>query len=603
MPDPVGTAHRVRRRIAPLLFAVTIPVVAAAQTDTPVGDANPDSEPAVRMTDRGTVEIHFSGMDLGEALHLISLQGRLNIVTTPAVTGSVTASIYDSTLEQALSVILTANGAGYRIIDDIIYVYTNAELAALELAENPPVSRVYRLSYLAAADARTFVEPILSEGETLSTSPLPMVGIGSSPDEGGGDAMAFQDFLVVIARPDTQDRVQALLKELDIRPKQVLIEATILRAQLDDDNSMGIDFTVMGGVDLQLMGSASNGLLDVDVGQLPTNRFEQFNSRVDTDFRGNVPTGGLSIGIIKDQVAVFIRALETVTDTTVLANPKVLALNKQRGQVIVGRRDGFITTTVTETQAIQSVEYLVTGTQLIFRPFIGEDGFIRVELHPEDSVGFVNAQGLPSEQTTEVTTNVLIRDGHTILIGGLFREVSTAGRSQIPALGDLPGLGPLFRSTTDSTIREEVIILLTIHIIKDYEAYEDASLEEGERIERVRVGLRQGMMWHGRERLAQSHYHRAIEHFAEGRMDDALWHVTMATHNNPRMLAAIELKERITGLREWDEAGSAVQDFVYDLILRERGAIRPRFGRPGPPFYGPNETRGPMGLEQGDAQP
>jgi len=585
------------------LIAVTIPVVAAAQTDIPVGDANPDSEPAVRMTDRGTVEIHFSGMDLGEALQLISLQGRLNIVTTPAVTGSVTASIYDSTLEQALSVILTANGAGYRIIDDIIFVYTNAELAALELAENPPVSRVYRLSYLAAADARTFVEPILSEGETLSASPLPMVGIGSSPDEGGGDAMAFQDFLVVLARPDTQDRVQALLKELDIRPKQVLIEATILRAQLDDDNSMGIDFTIMGGVDLQLMGSASNGLLDVNVGQLPTNRFEQFSSRVDTDFRGNVPTGGLSIGIIKDQVAVFIRALETVTDTTVLANPKILALNKQRGQVIVGRRDGFITTTVTETQAIQSVEYLVTGTQLIFRPFIGDDGFIRVELHPEDSVGFVNAQGLPSEQTTEVTTNVLIRDGHTILIGGLFREVSTAARSQIPALGDLPGVGQLFRSTTDSTIREEVIILLTIHIIKDYEAYENASLEEGERIERVRVGLRQGMMWHGRERLAQSHYHRAIERFAEGRMDDALWHVRMATHNNPRMLAAIELKERITGVREWDEAGSAVQDFVYDLILRERGAIRPRFGRPGPPFYGPNETHGPMGFEQGDVQP
>ena len=103
--------------------------------------------------------------------------------------------------------------------------------------------------------------------------------------------------------------------------------------------------------------------------------------------------------------------------------------------------------------------------------------------------------------------------------------------------------------------------------------------------------------------MAQSHYHKAIELFAEGRMDDALWHTTMATHNNPRMIAAIELEERITGAREWDEAGSAVQDFVYDLILHERGAVRPRFGRPGPPFSGPNETRGPMGLDQGDVQP
>ena len=77
----------------------------------------------------------------------------------------------------------------------------------------------------------------------------------------------------------------------------------------------------------------------------------------------------------------------------------------------------------------------------------------------------------------------------------------------------------------------------------------------------------------------------------------------MALHNNPRMLAAIELRERITGAREWDEAGSAVQDFVYDLILQEKGVSTPRFGRPGPPFYGPDEVRGPAGIEQGDPQP
>jgi type IV pilus assembly protein PilQ len=587
--------------IAPLLCAAMIPLVAAAQPEA--AEVDRGAGPVVRMSDRGTIEMHFSGVDLGEALQLISLQSRSNIVTTPAVTGSVTASIYDSTLEQALNVILTANGAGYRVLDDIIYVHTIAELAALELAANPPVSRVYRLSYLAAADAQTYVTPMLSEGETVATSPPPMRGIASSADEGGGDAMAFQDFLVVTARPATQERVEAVLKELDVRPKQVLIEATILRAQLDSDNSMGIDFSIVGGVDLELLGATSNGLLDLNLGQLPTDRFERFNAGASSDFRGDVPNGGLSIGIIKDQVGVFLRALETVTDTTVLANPKVLALNKQRGQVIVGRRDGFLTTTVTETQAIQSVEFLETGTQLIFRPFIGEDGFVRVELHPEDSVGFVNAQGLPSEQTTEVTTNVLVRDGHTILIGGLFREVSSDARSQIPGLGDLPGLGQLFRSNTDSTGREEVIILMTIHIIKDHDAYADASLEQEEHVERLRVGLRQGMMWHGRERLAQSHYHKAIEHFAAGRMDDALWHATMAVHNNPRMVAAIELKERITGVREWDEAGSAVQDFAYEIILQEKGVITPRFGRPAPPFYGPNEVHGPAGLEQGDPQP
>ena len=223
-----------------------------------------------------------------------------------------------------------------------------------------------------------------------------------------------------------------------------------------------------------------------------------------------------------------------------MANPKVLALNKQKGQIIVGRRDGFLTTTVTETQAIQAVEFLETGTQLIFRPFIGNDGYIRMELHPEDSVGFVNAQGLPSEQTTEVTTNVLIRDGETILIGGLFREVTTDARKQVPLLGGLPVVGDLFRSRSDSTAREEIVILLTVHIVKDQTVYAAASEEEFQRIDRMRVGVRQGLMWHGRERVAQGHYHKAMESRASGDTEKALWHANMALHNHPRMVPAAQ---------------------------------------------------------------
>ena len=135
-------------------------------------------------------------------------------------------------------------------------------------------------------------------------------------------------------------------------------------------------------MDLELLGSTSTAVQNVTVGDLPTARLEKFNSNVTTDLTSNVPQGGLHIGILKDQIAVFVRALEQVTDTVVLANPKVLALNKQKGQVIVGRRDGYITTTVTETQAIQTVEFLETGTQMIFRPFIGEDGYVRMELPP-----------------------------------------------------------------------------------------------------------------------------------------------------------------------------------------------------------------------------
>src|SRR4029453_880777 len=143
---------------------------------------------------------------------------------------------------------------------------------------------------------------------------------------------------------------------------------------------------------------------------------------------------------------------------------------KMRGEVLVGREDGYLTTTVTDSSAVQTVEFLKTGTRLIFRPYVGDDGYIRMEVHPEDSDGKV-VSGLPQKTTTEVTTNVMVKDGHTVVIGGLFRESSLTTRSQIPGLGDIPILGVLFRAQEDQTAREEIIILLTPHIVKDDSAY------------------------------------------------------------------------------------------------------------------------------------
>ncbi len=232
---------------------------------------------------------------------------------------------------------------------------------------------------------------------------------------------------------------------------------------------------------------------------------------------------------------------------------------------------------------------------MIFRPFIGSDGLVRVELHPKDSVGFVNAQGLPSEQTTEVTTNVIVRDGETILIGGLFREVTTDTRSQIPGLGNIPVLGALFRSTNDSTSREEVIILLTIHIVKDRKVYAELSRGQYENAERMRVGMRQGLMMYGRERIAQAQYQRATDALSAGDRDKALYHLNMSLHNSGRSVPAIKLKERILGKRAWDEDGASSRSFLHQLISQEKGYHLPPFGRPAPVELGVEPQADPKG--------
>jgi len=529
----------------------------------------------------GTVELHVAGVPLADVLRLLSIKGKRNIVASPEVDGTVTANLYDVSFENALAAILIPNNAGYRVEGDFIYVYTRAELQAMA-ATDVARTEVFTLNYISSEDARRYIEPMLGERDTIATSPQASTGLDSTATEGGGLAHAAQDFVVVTAPRYVLDRVASVLKKLDVRPKQVLVEATILRAELDDANNLGIDFTIVGGVDLRGLGASSRGLTDLTLGQLPEERFEKFDAIAATDFAGDVPDGGITIGIIQDHIAMFVRALEEVTDTAVIANPKVLALNRQKGQVIVGRRDGYITTTVTETQAMQTVEFLETGTQLVFRPFIGDDDFIRVELYPKDSVGFVSAQGLPSEQTTEVTTNVIVRDGETILIGGLFREVTTDRRGQVPGFGGLPILGPLFRNRSDTTTREEVIILLTINVVEDHDAYVDASRDVLEYANRIRVGVRHGLMWSGRERLAQFNYRNAIQAVEAGDLAKARWHTTLALHNLPRFEPALQLRERLTAEVAWDEDAAPTRWFIYDLIARERGYPAPRFGVPDP---------------------
>ena len=240
---------------------------------------------------------------------------------------------------------------------------------------------------------------------------------------------------------------------------------------------------------------------------------------------------------------------------------------------------------------------------MIFRPFIGDDGFVRMELHPEDSVGTV-VNGLPSEQTTEVTTNVMVQDGQTILIGGLFREVITDTRNQVPLLGDIPVLGTAFQGRSNGTTREEVVILLTVHIVKDQDAYAAAGEEVRQDLERMRVGLRRNMMWHGRERLAQTHYRKALEHFANGDVDRALWDVRMALHNYPRFVSAIELKEEILESRDWDDDGTATRAFIHGIIMEEQGLHLPDYGRPAPlrpDRTSPDTLQGPHGFEEGES--
>jgi len=548
----------------------------APETTNPATEGTSVSAAEVNVSDAGTVEIHVNNASLVEVLRMLSLQSQKNIIASKDVRGTVTANLYDVTVREALDAILHANGYAYREQGSFIYVYTAKEMAEIEKSERKASTEVFRLYYTPAANAVVMIKPVLSADAQVSFTTPATAGLASGTSDVGGNSHAVEDLIVINDYPDNLARVREILKEVDRRPQQILIEATILRASLSEDNALGVDFTVLGGVDFSTLNNAGATAGQALSGQTINN--PQAGGITDkgyagggTGFTGGVPQGGLRLGLVYNNMAIFLSALESVTDTVVLANPKVLALNKQKGEVIVGRKDGYLTTTVTESSSVQTVEFLDTGTRLIFRPFIGDDGFIRMEIHPEDSSGGLTGANLPFKITTEVTSNVMVKDGHTIVIGGLFRESTDSARGQVPFLGNLPLAGPLFRNQRDRTTREEIIILLTPHIVKDDSAYSKESEEMLKDTERLRVGVRRGMMWFGRERLAESNYQEAVEEMSKPvpNRKKALWHLNCATNLNPKFLEAIKMKEMLTGEIVSTTDSSSIRSFVKRSILSD----------------------------------
>lgn len=402
------------------------------------------------------IEYHARDVRVHDVFAQIREITHRNIVVAPEVTATFSGDLFDLTAEEAIDLVCRSTGLQAR--DEGAFIF---------IAPAETGSRLYELEYARAEDVVSVLKPMLVEGATAAASTVAKVGIETSQTEAGGDSYAAAEVVVVTGPESFLEQADAVVATLDRRPRQVLLEATILSVQLSDSMAMGVDFHALGGVDFERWGVTSADGTSLSGGSISGSQLEQGVTAAGSSVSAGLPGGGLTAGVINGDVGVFLRALEQVANASILANPKIVTLNKQRGEVLLGRRDGYLTTTVTDTSSTQTVEFIETGTRLVYRPFISEDGLIRLEVHPEDSEGGLNANGLPFKETAEVTTNILLRDGETVAIGGLFREKVKSTASKVPVVGDLPFVGRLFRGVENSTVREEIIVLLTPHILDE----------------------------------------------------------------------------------------------------------------------------------------
>lgn len=471
--------------------------------------------------------IHIQETDIREVLEMLSEQGGLNILAANSVQGKVSASLVDVDIDSALTAILRSTGFVAHREDRFVYVGKPEDFEAMELALDKISTRVYRPNFLSAEELKGLINPLLTPRVGICSVSTPAeVGIAVDDDDAGGDKFAGGDVILVRDFEAVLAQVDQVVSEVDLEPAQVMIDAMILSVKLDDSNKFGVNF--------QLLRDKNNVKLGWGT---------PLTDLADLEFK----EGGLKFGFLDSSLGAFIDALETIGDTNVIANPRLLVLNKHRANILIGKEEGYVSTTQTETVRTQSIEFLDIGAQLRLRPFISSHGMIRMEVHPELSDGQVREMAnftVPQKDVTKVTTNIMVKDGRTVIIGGLIREQLETTTTQIPYLGSLPLVGPLFRDVDEKNERQEVIILITPRIVHEPQMGQEGAASQCE-YERRQAVYAEKMSMLGKRHVARRYVRMAQEAWTAGDRCRALRFAELAVHFDPLNREAIELRSQI----------------------------------------------------------
>ena len=173
---------------------------------------------------------------------------------------------------------------------------------------------------------------------------------------------------------------------------------------------------------------------------------------------------GIYAQLLSGNVDVYLSALEKTIGYDLVASPWITALNHEEAEILIGSKYGYKTTLTTTTGTMQNIEFLEVGTKLKFTPHINDDGYIIMEISPSVSEGQI-VNELPQENTTESKNKVLVKDGQSVVIGGLTKNYTSQVETGVPLLMQIPFLGALFRRTEIISEKREIMVIITPHIV------------------------------------------------------------------------------------------------------------------------------------------
>ncbi len=395
----------------------------------------------VTKTENNSLSVSVQHTDIAEIYEMLSRHAKANILLSSGVNGDVSVNLYDVTLEEAIMAVAAAGGFAVQRSNGT-YIISKHEDAGKDIAGGLTVVRAFKVQYTPPRDIEEIIKKHLSRYGKVTT-------------------LAEQRMLVVEDLPDFMVRVEELVRELDRQPTQILIEAKILEISLTDTEAYGIDWTKFFR---SSGGTGSFGIQGLSAPGAP----------------------GLFFSFINDNISVGLDALSSKGRVRTLSTPKLLTLEHQEAEVIIGDRLGYKVTTTINQVTSESIEFIESGVILKVTTFVDQAGHIMMDIHPEVSTGTVT-DGIPSISTTEVSTQLLAEDGQTVLIGGLIKNTLSESRNGVPILGDIPVLGRLFSNSNDLSINTETIVLITPRIIRN--AMDMFNLNDKQRVDRIDTSL------------------------------------------------------------------------------------------------------------------
>ena len=416
------------------------------------------------------LSLNFQNIEIRSLLQVIADFTNFNVVTSDTVTGSVTLRLKDVPWDQALDIILQAKSLGMRKTGNVLLIAPKDELAAKDKQElesrvaiqNLEAVRTqsFQINYAKASE----IAAQISAGGSASTAARILSSRGSVIAEPRTNQLFVTDI------PSRLEQVQSFIGKLDIAVRQVLIEARIVEASDTFGRSLGIR---LGGGQIGAAGAFTSGNTNVAAG---TNYSNVPGANTSGNFV-NLPASTLGIANAAASFAVSIfnasanrflnlelSALEADGKGKIVSSPRVVTADQVKALIEQGTEFPYQTAT---SSGATSLAFRKANLKLEVTPQITPEGNIILNLDVnKDSRGETTAAGIAID-TKHIQTQVLVENGGTVVIGGIFTLEETNNETKVPLLGDVPYLGNLFKSRERTSRKQEMLVFITPKMITD----------------------------------------------------------------------------------------------------------------------------------------